>query len=302
MSKPFHYPPDRSCGLPFVKWAGGKGRLLKEIRALYPPELGASINKYAEPFVGGGAVLFDILNNYTLSKVYISDINKELINTYITIRDYINDLIKILKQYEHEYISANTNERKIIYYKNRNRFNNLKDFPVESAALFIFLNRTCFNGLYRVNANGDFNVPQGLYKNPCICNEINLYAVSKILNGVEIVCGDYKLAENFIDNKTFVYFDPPYRPLTKTANFISYTKDKFNDAEQKELADFINMINKKGAYIIASNSDPKNIDESDDFFDELYSQFNIIRIKANRSINSNGAKRGKIDELLIVNK
>ena len=246
---------------PFVKWAGGKGQLLNEIRKKYPVELGGRINKYAEPFIGGGAVLFDVLNHYVLNEVYISDINQELIHTYITIRDCVNELIQVLQEYENKYLPADADERKIIYYENRDKFNRLKltnDGTPELAALFIFLNRTCFNGLYRVNAKGSFNVPQGSYKKPCICDESNLRAVSEKLRGVKIVCGDYKLASDFIDSRTFAYFDPPYRPLTTTANFTSYVQDGSNDTAQAELAEFIDSISEKGAHVVASNSELKN--------------------------------------------
>ena len=288
---------------PFVKWAGGKGQLLKEIRKKYPYDLGKKINKYAEPFVGGGAVLFDVLNHHVFDEVYISDINRELINTYIIIRDYVDKLIQVLREYENKYISVNIDERKIIYYENHDKFNRLKlkkNKSLESAALFIFLNRTCFNGLYRVNAKGSFNVPQGSYKNPCICDEANLRAVSQKLCGVNIIWGDYKLSSDFMDNKTFAYFDPPYRPLTTTANFTAYAQYGFDDSAQVELAEFINRIGEKGTYIIASNSDPKNVDELDDFFDRLYSRHSIFRIEASRAINSKGTKRGKVSELLIA--
>jgi len=289
---------------PFVKWAGGKGQILNEIRKKYPADLGKGISKYAEPFIGGGAVLFDVLNNFSLDAVYISDINKELIHTYITIRDSVDELSHVLSEYEKEYLSADTYTRKDIYYEKRELFNALKkggDKQLELAALFIFLNRTCFNGLYRVNAKGGFNVPQGSYKNPCIFDESNLQIVSQKLQGITIVCGDYKLAANFIDDKTFAYFDPPYRPLSSTANFTSYAQDGFCDTAQTELASFIDDMSKKGAYIVASNSDPKNVDEQDDFFDVLYAAHKISRIQASRAINSNGAKRGKIRELLIAN-
>ena len=288
---------------PFLKWAGGKGQILHEIQKKYPAELGREINKYAEPFIGGGAVFFDVMNHYVFKDVYISDINEELIHTYITIRDSIDELIKILCEYENEYLPADADERKSIYYEKRNRFNALKmncDNSPELAARFIFLNRTCFNGLYRVNAKGGFNVPQGSYKNPCICDEGNLRAVSKKLHNVTIVCGDYKLASEFIDHHTFAYFDPPYRPLSQTARFTAYAQDGFDDTAQAELAMFIDEISERGAYVVASNSDPKNIDEHDDFFDRLYARHEILRIEASRAINSNGAKRGKVSELLIV--
>ena len=289
---------------PFVKWAGGKGQILKEIRKKYPVGLGRDINRYAEPFIGGGAVFFDVLNQHTIYEAYISDINQELIHTYVMIRDCMDVLVHVLKEYENEYLSASTVERKAIYFEKRDKFNKQKlnrDKSLELAALFIFLNRTCFNGLYRVNDKGGFNVPQGNYKNPSICDEQNLRAVSKKLKGVKIVCGDYKLAADFIDDKTFAYFDPPYRPLTTTASFTSYAQDGFDDAAQAELAKFIDNMSERGAYVVASNSDPKNIDRLDDFFDRLYSRHSILRIEAIRAINSNGAKRGKISELLIAN-
>jgi DNA adenine methylase len=269
----------------------------------YPSGLGKTVIKYAEPFVGGGAVLFDILSNYNMEEVYISDINRELILTYKTIRDNISDLISCLKILENSYLPANDDKRKEIYYSNRVLFNNYKKRELntpELAALFIFLNRTCFNGLYRVNSKGEFNVPQGSYKNPCICDEDNLKAVSKSLQNVKIVCDDYKSSRSFIDNNTFAYFDPPYRPLTVSSNFTSYTKDGFNDENQCELAEFIDQVSKRGASIIASNSDPKNVDNDDSFFDDLYSDYKIFRISASRAINSISSGRGKINELLIA--
>ena len=257
---------------PFIKWAGGKSQILHEINKKYPKELGKSITKYAEPFVGGGAVLFDILNNFVLKEIYISDINSELINTYKSIQGNVEALIYILEECEEKYLAASESERKEIYYDNRSRYNNLlktKDNVLEQSALFIFLNRTCFNGLYRVNSKGEFNVPQGNYKNPLICDKENLLHVSKKLSNVQIECCEYFKSREFIDNKTFVYFDPPYRPLSETSNFTSYSNSKFEDKEQKELAFFINEMTEKGALVLASNSDPKNFDTRDNFFDEL---------------------------------
>lgn len=288
---------------PFLKWAGGKSQILSEIQARYPVALGACINKYAEPFVGGGAVLFDVLSRYTFDKVYISDINQELIYTYLSIRDNVNKLVCALQQLEQKYLSAGTQERSAIYYAKRDRFNALKtqgEQSIETATLFIFLNRTCFNGLYRVNAKGGFNVPQGSYKKPCICDTDNLIAVSQILQGVKIICGDYSLSNSFIDDRTFAYFDPPYRPLSTTASFTSYAQDGFNDIAQTELARFIDTMSGRGAYIVASNSDPKNTDEDDNFFDTIYARHTISRIEASRAINSVGSRRGKVRELLIT--
>lgn len=292
---------------PFVKWVGGKGQLLKNIQNKYPTGLGKDINKYAEPFVGGGAVLFDILNNYNIDNIYISDINENLINTYNTIKLDCYSLIGILKQLENEYISLNLNDRKSFYNNKREEYNNIqinKDVEkpnIRKAGLFIFLNKTCFNGLYRVNKKGLFNVPMGQYKNPCICDKENLCNISKALQKIIIKCADYKESVNFIDKHTFVYCDPPYRPLTKTSNFTSYTKDSFDDNSQIELSNFIKEIEKLGAKVVISNSDPKNTNDKDSFFDDLYRDKEINRITANRMINCNGNSRGKITELLISN-
>ncbi|WP_405384040.1 DNA adenine methylase [Phascolarctobacterium sp.] len=290
---------------PFLKWAGGKGQLLSEIEKYYPFE-SKKITKYAEPFVGGGAVLFDILSKYNLESVYISDINAELINTYRIIRDDVNVLIDMLRVMQNEFVPMDTENRKIYYFAKRARFNDLKvngdeTINIEKAALMIFLNKTCFNGLYRVNKKGLFNVPMGSYKNPTICDEDNLRAVSEKLQSVTIVCGDYREAANFIDEDTFVYFDPPYRPITDTASFTAYTENLFNDEEQIELAKFVDDMHRKGAKVVVSNSDPKNSNINDNFFDNIYSTHKIKRVEATRMINSNSAARGKIKELLISN-
>lgn len=290
---------------PFLKWAGGKGQLLKEIEQYYPFQKG-KVTKYAEPFVGGGAVLFDILSKYDLKEVYISDINAELINTYRIIRDDIDELIALLQTMQSEFIPKDTEQRKIYYLSKRERFNDLKvngdeSVNIEKAALMIFLNKTCFNGLYRVNKKGLFNVPMGAYKKPLICDENNLRAVSEKLQNVKIICGDYKKSADFIDENTFVYFDPPYRPITDTASFTAYTENLFNDEEQIELAKFVDEMNKKGAKIVVSNSDPKNSNTEDDFFDNIYSSHKIKRVEATRMINCNSEARGKIKELLISN-
>lgn len=291
---------------PFVKWAGGKSQLLNNIRAMYPTGLGETITKYAEPFVGGGAVLFDMLSNYKLDELYISDINSELINTYKIIRDDVIKLIEQLSLMQSEYRQINTDNRKKYYYEKRERLNELKingdeEVNIEKAAIFIFLNKTCFNGLYRVNKKGFFNVPIGSYKNPCICDKENLLNISKTLKNVKIVCGDYKESAAFIDNNTFVYFDPPYRPITETSSFTSYNENLFDDKEQIELAEFVEKMTHKGAKIIVSNSDPKNSTTEDEFFDDLYKKHKINRVHANRMINCNSELRGKINELLISN-
>lgn len=290
---------------PIVKWVGGKGQLVEEIAQLYPKGLGRTINKYAEPFVGGGAVLFDLLNKYELDSIYISDINSELINVYCQIRDNVETVIAFLNRWKELYLPLNDERRKDFYYEKRKRFNELiciaNDYLVEKAALFIFLNRTCFNGLFRVNKKGLFNVPIGAYKVPLICDEDNLRAVSLALEKVEIVCADYRESREYIDEHTFVYFDPPYRPLNETSNFVSYTSVSFDDNAQIDLAKYVQELTLARISVLVSNSDPKNIDENDLFFDDLYKSQIIKRICANRAINSVGNSRGKISELLIYN-
>lgn len=287
---------------PFIKWVGGKSQLLDEIREKYP----SKIEKYCEPFVGGGAVLFDILSKFKPNEVLINDINRELINTYIQIKNNCTGMIEQLSALQNNYKNHSVEENKDFYYQKRQRFNELKvngnGFEnLEKAVLFLFLNKTCFNGLYRVNSKGLFNVPFNNAKNPLLCDEENLKTCSKLLKNVEMRVGDYKECKSFIDDKTFVYIDPPYRPLTQTAAFTSYSENGFTDKEQIELGIFITEISNKGALVLASNSDPKNADETDNFFDDLYSDFEIERIPASRMINSNAKKRGAISELLINN-
>jgi DNA adenine methylase len=291
---------------PFIKWAGGKGQLLKAIQKEYPKGLGTRYTKYAEPFIGGGAVLFDLLNKFTFKQIYISDVNRELINTYKTIRDSVDTLISLLQVMQDEYVPANEDKRKEYFYAKRDRFNEIKvkdslrNDAIECAALFIFLNKTCFNGLYRVNGKGLYNVPMGKYKNPLICDADNLAAISEKLQNVVIVNGDFRQSDGFIDDDTFAYFDPPYRPLTDTASFTSYTKDGFTDKDQEDLAHLVATISKRGAKAVVSNSDPKNVDESDNFFDTLYAPYKIWRVGATRAINSKASSRGRISELLIA--
>lgn len=287
---------------PFVKWAGGKTQLLLEIRTKYPQ----TVIKYCEPFVGGGAVLFDVLQTFHPNEVLINDMNAELINIYQQIKSNCNLLIEQLSELQQNYKSQSLEKNKILFYEKRLRYNELKinrndAENLEKAALFIFLNKTCFNGLYRVNKRGEFNVPFNNAKNPLICDEENLRACSELLQNVQLKTGDYSDCKDFIDSETFVYLDPPYRPLTQTSAFTSYSEKGFSDKEQIELGNFIKEISEIGAKVLASNSDPKNANKEDNFFDELYSNFEIKRISASRMINSNAKKRGAISELLISN-
>lgn len=291
---------------PFVKWAGGKGSLIPQLNNFYPYELkNGIIERYIEPFVGGGAVLIDILQKYDIQEVFAFDINIDLINSYNVIKNNIEELITNLKQMETEYLQLGQEERKNYFYNIRDEYNNYEleenEQNVQRAAQFIYLNRTCFNGLYRVNKNGKFNVPVGSYKNPTICDEQNLRQLSQLIQNVQFQYGDYSRSMEYVTENTFIYFDPPYRPLNVTSGFTSYTKEDFNDDNQRELATFYGELNEKNAKLMLSNSDPKNINKEDTFFDNIYQGFNINQIQASRMINANSNGRGKISEILVTN-
>ena len=291
---------------PFVKWAGGKGSLIPQLNNFYPYELkNGIIERYIEPFVGGGAVLIDILQKYDIQEVYAFDINIDLINSYNVIKCNVEELINNLKQMETEYLQLGQEERKKYFYNIRNEYNNYEleenEQNIQRAAQFIYLNRTCFNGLYRVNKNGKFNVPIGSYKNPTICDEENLRQLSQLIQNVQFQYGDYSKSMEYVTENTFVYFDPPYRPLNVTSGFTSYTKEDFNDENQRELARFYGELNVRNAKLMLSNSNPKNINKEDTFFDNIYQGFNINQIQASRMINANSNGRGKISEILVTN-
>lgn len=289
---------------PFLKWVGGKGQLVDEIEKVLPSNDEKNLTKYAEPMVGGGALFFSILSKYNFEELYISDINAELINAYQVVKNDVESLIKKLNEMQMIFLPMDDNGRKYFYYTIREKFNSTvlsAETATEKAAQFIFLNKTCFNGLYRVNRKGQFNVPMGAYKSPTICDDENLRNIHEALQNVTIVCGDYSLSKEFIDKDTFVYLDPPYRPISETSAFTAYNSDVFDDNEQIRLSQFINEIDSLGAKIVLSNSDPKNVNEEDNFFDDLYKNYTINRVEASRAINSKGNKRGKINELLICN-
>ncbi|MDY4655650.1 MAG: DNA adenine methylase [Eubacteriales bacterium] len=299
------YKKSKSVTLkPFVKWVGGKSQLVEQIEKMLPTDGERLLTKYAEPMVGGGALFFSILSKYDFEELYIGDINAELINAYRAVKTDVDNLIAKLNEMQMLFLPMDENGRKYFYYTIRDRFNSTilsEETSTEKAALFIFLNKTCFNGLYRVNRKGQFNVPMGAYKNPTICDDENLRNIHEALQNVTIVCGDYSLSKSFIDKDTFVYLDPPYRPISETSAFTAYNSDVFDDNEQIRLSKFIDEINLSGAKIVLSNSDPKNVNEEDNFFDDLYKNYKINRVEANRAINSKGDKRGKINELLICN-
>ena len=294
----------RRCPRPFVKWAGGKSQILPDIRRNLPEGLGDRYVKYAEPFVGGGAVLLDMIGRHKFEEIYIGDTNHELMAAYRAIRDDPEGLARSLAAVEAEYLALGGDGRKAYYYDRRDRFNRLKsgeaeNAPLEAASLLIFLNKTCFNGLWRVNSKGLFNVPAGAYSRPRICDAKNISALSEALQGVRMEAADYGAAEGFIDDRTFVYFDPPYRPLTPTSSFTSYTQGEFGDEAQRELARCFARVAAKGAAALLSNSDPKNSEAKDDFFDDLYEGFPIVRIQALRSVSSLSSGRGPVSEILV---
>ena len=291
---------------PFVKWAGGKSQLIGQINQYLPTELtDGKIKTYIEPFVGGGAVLIEVLQKYDVENAIAFDINADLINCYLVVKNNVEELIAELDKKEKKYKSLENDKRKEYFYEIRTEYNSyeLQDevINIKRASEFIFLNKTCFNGLYRVNSNNKFNVPFNNAKNTTICDSANLRNLSKLIQNVNFYCGDYKKAENFVNQNTFIYFDPPYRPLNGTSGFTSYTKDDFNDDDQRNLGRFYKELSLKGAKLMLSNSNPKNINTKDNFFVDLYDGFNLNEVLANRNINSKGNGRKAISELLITN-
>jgi len=293
---------------PFLKWAGGKGQLLPQLEAALPQDLYDNEFTYIEPFVGGGAMLFFMLQKFSnIKRVIINDINGNLTGAYKSIKEEPEGLIYRLKHIEQMYSPIkNYEEQRTFYLEMRRRFNEEELASIDKTALLIFLNRTCFNGLYRENAKGYFNVPFGRYANPTICNEELIYADSELLNrfAVQILTGDFKKTIEMInpDEQTFFYFDPPYRPLSATSSFNTYVKEEFGDDEQQELAAFCHEISTyDNVKWMLSNSDCSSKNPADTFFEEIYGGFNINRVFASRAINANPSKRGKLTELLISN-
>jgi len=297
---------------PFLKWVGGKRQLLDAFRNLYPRELKEKkIKNYYEPFVGGGAVFFDIAQNYEIENAFLYDINEELILTYLVIQKDVLKLIDSLQYYDLQYKKLSEAKQKDYYYGirdcfNQQRFNidydNYSENWIPRAAQTIFLNRTCFNGLFRFNSNGDFNSPMGKYANPKIVDEQNLLNVSKLLEIAIIRKADFKEVKQDLNGiSSFLYFDPPYKPISKTSNFTSYSKLKFKNVDQLKLSSLFYELNESGYKLMLSNSDPKNTDPTDDSFDKIYQDFNITRVNAKRSINSNPKKRKPIKEIVVTN-
>ncbi len=266
-----------------VKWAGGKKQLLEQFKEYFPKK----IKRYFDPFVGGGAVAFFLLKTHPeIKKIYISDINKELIITYNVVKRNINELINLLNKYKSKH-------NKDFYYNLRKK-NTEGSTPVQIAARFIYLNKTCFNGLYRVNSKGEFNVPIGSYKNPGICQEEDLREISKLLQKDDIKMAQFYEVVKCAKKGDFIYFDPPYYPLIKGKSFTTYAKGNFLEEEQKRLAEVFKKLDERGCKVMLSNSDTK-------FIKDLYKNYNINLVRATRMINCNAEKRGKINEVVVTN-
>ena len=289
---------------PFIKWVGGKGQLIEQLEALLPADFSGRENvTYIEPFVGGGAMLFYMLQKYpNIKSAVINDINPDLTLCYQVVRDNPTELIKYLGAIQSEYHALQTEEeRKLFFLQQRDRFNTKSLNPIENSTLFFFLNRTCFNGLYRVNKAGKFNVPFGKYSTPTICDADTIYADSRLLQKVEIMTGDFEQTFVKINGNTFFYFDPPYRPLSNTSSFNDYSKEDFNDDAQIRLKHFCDRLNEIDVDFMLSNSDCLGKDGIDRFFDDLFIDYRIERVWASRNVNAIASKRGKLTELLVRN-
>lgn len=289
---------------PFIKWVGGKSQLIEQLDAQLPADFDNWENvTYIEPFVGGGAMLFYMLQRYpNIQHAIINDINPDLAICYRTVRDTPEQLIESLMDIENAYLALETEEgRKDFFMAARYRYNEKNLDPIENTTKFFFLNRTCFNGLYRVNKKGLFNVPFGKYANPTICDPETIRKDSELLQRVEILNSDFETTFEHARGKTLFYFDPPYRPLSDTSSFNDYAKEAFNDDAQVRLKEYCDHINEAGFHFMLSNSDCKGKNENDNFFDVLYGAYQIERVWASRSINSNPEKRGKLTEILVHN-
>lgn len=288
---------------PFIKWVGGKSQLIPQLEALLPSNFTSWHNvTYIEPFIGGGAMLFYMLKTHSnITRAVINDINADLTTSYLTVRDHPNELIKSLRQIQMQYHALlDEDARRDYYMAMRDRFNTKTLDSIENTCLFIFLNRTCFNGLYRVNRKGLFNVPFGRYDNPMICDAETILSDSLLLQDVEILTGDFRQTLNYAQTHSLFYFDPPYRPLSDTSSFNDYSKEAFDDAAQIRLKEFCDEVNAAGHSFMLSNSDPKG-KNGDTFFDDLYSEYIIDRVWASRNVNANASKRGKLTEILVHN-
>lgn len=288
---------------PFIKWVGGKGQLLQQLEAKLPANFDLLNDvTYIEPFVGGGAMLFYMLQHHpNITSAIINDINSDLITCYEVVKTQPEVLIQSTEAIQAEYYALpNEDVRRDFYMQMREQFNTKNLNPVENTTLFFFLNRTCFNGLYRVNRKGLFNVPFGKYAHPTICDPDTIMADSELLQHVTILHGDYQQTLAHASERTLFYFDPPYRPLSNTSSFNDYSADAFDDAAQIRLKAFCDQVHAAGHQFMLSNADCFS-HNGDRFFEDLYANYDIQRVWASRNVNANASKRGKLQELLIRN-
>jgi len=295
---------------PIFKWAGGKGKLLPDILRRLPHELKQGrITSYAEPFIGGGAVFFHLAAQYHFERMLISDANEDLFLAYTVVREDVDALLQHLQHLQEHYAALADEAQAAFYYETRAAFNaarpnwcyrSFNPGWVERAAQFFLLNRLCFNGLYRVNSRAEFNVPFGKHRTVNFPAAEALRAAARVLQRTTVACGDFTASADFANERTLVYLDPPYRPITPTSSFTSYARQAFDDADQVRLAAHFRDLTQRGSFVMLSNSDPLTA-TGDGFFEELYADFTIARLQAARAINANGAGRGTVSELLITN-
>ncbi len=279
---------------PFLKWVGGKRKLIPHLEVKFPAYIKNNEFTYVEPFLGGGAMFFYLISKYSIKKAYLNDLNDKLIDCYKNIRDHGDNLVRQLKKLEKDYYSSK--DKKLFYLERREEYNNSK-LSVNKSALLIFLNKTGFNGMYRENSKGEYNIPFGEMNNPLICNSELILNISNILNNNDVEFSSKSFENILINEKNiFYYLDPPYRPISKTSDFTSYTKNKFDDELQFKLKKYCDKINEKDNFLMQSNSFSE-----DNFFQKLYSEMNIKKIYASRSISADGSKRGKAKEIVITN-
>jgi DNA adenine methylase len=302
---------------PFLKWAGGKGQLLKSLSGYFPKALAdGTVTDYYEPFLGGGAMFFHVMQNFPVKSAWLMDANEELVLLYNVVRRDVDALVERLSQMERDYLKLDAEKRQARFLKVRAALNKARpgmDYKkyseaawIERASQLIFLNKTCYNGLFRVNRDGGFNTPFGRYARPTIADGDNLRAASALLAKATIRLSDFgELAtrKGHPRQNAFIYYDPPYRPLSRTASFTSYSRFAFGDPEQERLARMFRELDRKGVYQMLSNSDPKNTNPADDFFETVYGKYRetFWRVPAIRAINSNATGRGRINEIVITN-
>jgi len=311
----------RGRARPFLKWAGGKGQLLKALSAYFPKALSeGDVTEYYEPFLGGGAMFFHLMQAYPMRRAFLMDANEEIVLLYKVVQKDVEALIASLEQMESDYRKLSAGKRQDRYLTVRASMNRARpgmDFKkyaqapwVERASQLLFLNKTCYNGLFRVNRNGGFNTPFGRYVNPTIADGENLRAASALLARAQIRLGDFgelgaldARPRGLLKPGSFIYYDPPYRPLSRTSSFTAYSRFAFGDSEQERLAAMFRTLDRKGIYQMLSNSDPRNADPADDFFERTYAGYRntFWRVPAARAINSVAKGRGRINEIVITN-